>query len=345
MVTDQSVITSKIFLVAATSRTKALRIKSQGALNNVIKTELRKYSKTALIITSLFVLGIVAACGGSENGADSSEILIDGSSTVFPISQAVAEEFRRDRPEVQIPVGISGTGGGFKRFVTGETDISDASRPIKESEMEEAAANGIEYTEFTVAYDGLSVAINSANDFVTCLTTAELKQIWEPGSKVDNWNQVRSEFPSKPLRLYGPDTDSGTFDYFTAEINEEEDASRSDYTASSDDNVLVQGVSGDQGAMGYFGFAYYTENSGILNVVAVDGGAGCVEPTIATINDGTYSPLSRPMFIYVNNASLERPEVQDFIKFYMNNAGELAEEVGYVGLSEADYQAQLTDLN
>jgi phosphate transport system substrate-binding protein len=194
MVTDQSVVTSKIFLVATTSRTKTLRIKSQGALNNVIKTELRKYSKTALIITSLFVLGIVAACGGSENGADSSEILIDGSSTVFPISQAVAEEFRRDRPEVQIPVGISGTGGGFKRFVTGETDISDASRPIKESEMEEAAANGIEYTEFTVAYDGLSVAINSANDFVTCLTTAELKQIWEPGSKVDNWNQVRSEF-------------------------------------------------------------------------------------------------------------------------------------------------------
>jgi phosphate transport system substrate-binding protein len=311
----------------------------------VIKNEFKKFSKTALIFTSLIIVGIIAACGGSGSGADSSEILIDGSSTVFPISQAVAEEFRVDRPEVQIPVGISGTGGGFKRFVEGEIDIADASRPIKESESEQATANGIEYTEFVIAYDGLSIVINNANDFADCLTTAELKKIWEPGSSVDNWNEVRSGFPDKRLRLYGPDTDSGTFDYFTAEINEEEDASRSDYTASSDDNVLVQGVSGDQGAMGYFGFAYYTENSEILNVIGVDGGDGCVTPSVSTINDGSYSPLSREMFIYVNNASLARTEVRDFIEFYMNNAAELAEEVGYVGLSDADYQSQLEGLN
>lgn len=312
----------------------------------MINNELTKFSKTALIFTSLLLVGIIAACSGEGgSGADSSEILIDGSSTVFPISQAVAEEFRVDHPEVQIPVGISGTGGGFKRFVTGETDISDASRPIKESERELAAENGIEFTEFTIAYDGLSVVVSSANDFASCLTVEELKKIWEPGSTLDNWNQVRSEFPDTRLRLYGPDTDSGTFDYFTAEINGEEDASRSDYTAASDDNILVQGVSGDQGSMGYFGFAYYNENSAILNVLSVDDGAGCVEPSLTTINDGTYSPLSRPMFIYVNNASLQRPEVRDFIEFYMNNVGELAEEVGYVRLSEADYQAQLSKLN
>jgi phosphate transport system substrate-binding protein len=313
----------------------------------VIKNEFKKFSNKALIVTSLLFVGIIAACGGGEggSGAESSEILIDGSSTVFPISQAVAEEFRVDRPEVQIPVGISGTGGGFKRFVEGEIDIADASRPIKDSESAQAAANGVEFTEFTIAYDGLSIAINKSNDFATCLTVAELKKIWEPGSSVDNWNEVRSEFPDKPLRLYGPDTDSGTFDYFTAAINDKEDASRADYTASSDDNVLVQGVSGDQGAMGYFGFAYYTENSEILNVVSVDGGDGCVAPSVSTINDGSYSPLSREMFIYVNNASLERTEVRDFIEFYMNNAAELAEEVGYVGLSEADYQLQLEGLD
>ena len=312
-----------------------------------MKNEFKKFSNKALIVTSLLIVGIIAACGGGEgrSGAESSEILIDGSSTVFPISQAVAEEFRVDRPEVQIPVGISGTGGGFKRFVEGEIDIADASRPIKDSESAQAAANGVEFTEFTIAYDGLSIAINKSNDFATCLTVAELKKIWEPGSSVDNWNEVRSEFPDKPLRLYGPDTDSGTFDYFTAAINDKEDASRADYTASSDDNVLVQGVSGDQGAMGYFGFAYYTENSEILNVVSVDGGDGCVAPSVSTINDGSYSPLSREMFIYVNNASLERTEVRDFIEFYMNNAAELAEEVGYVGLSEADYQLQLEGLD
>jgi phosphate transport system substrate-binding protein len=312
----------------------------------VVHTNPKKYSKTALIAISLVVAVLLAACGdGVASGGGTDEILIDGSSTVFPISQAVAEEFRKERPDVQIPVGISGTGGGFKRFVTGETDISDASRPIKESERELAAENGIEFTEFVVAYDGLSVVINTSNDFASCLTVDEFKKVWEPGSKVNNWNQVRPDFPDKRLRLYGPDTDSGTFDYFTAEINGEEDASRSDYTASSDDNVLIQGVSGDQGAMGYFGFAYYSENTELLNILAVDGGGGCVEPTIETIKDGTYSPLSRPMFIYVNNFSLQRPIVKEFIEYYLNNAAELAEEVGFVGLTEDEYLDQFSLLN
>jgi phosphate transport system substrate-binding protein len=300
----------------------------------------------ALIVSVFFILTIVGACGdGEASGGATNEILIDGSSTVFPISQAVAEEFRKNRPEVQIPVGISGTGGGFKRFVTGETDIADASRPIKESERELAAENGIEFTEFVIAYDGLSIVINKSNDFASCLTVEELKSIWGRGSKVDNWNQVRSGFPDKPLRLYGPDTDSGTFDYFTAEINGEEDASRSDYTASSDDNVLVQGVSGDQGAMGYFGFAYYKENAEILKVIGVDSGSGCVEPSIASINGGSYSPLSRPLFVYVNNFSLQREDVRAFIEYYLNNAGALADEVGFVGLPDVDYQSQFSKLN
>ena len=294
-----------------------------------------------MVVASLIVLGAISACGSGSG----KEILVDGSSTVFPISQAVAEEFRKERPDVQVPVGISGTGGGMQRFVTGGIDIADASRQIKDSEREEAAANGIEFTEFTVAYDGLSIVVNSSNDFVSCLTVGELKSIWEPGSEIDNWNQIRGDFPDKPLRLYGPDTDSGTFDYFTKAINGEEDASRSDYTASSDDNVLVQGISGDRSAIGYFGFAYYTENREILNVVGIDEGTGCVRPSVTSINDGSYSPLSRPMFIYVNNASLELEHVRAFVRFYLNNAAELAEEVGYVGLPESEYKSQLADLN
>ena len=315
-------------------------------INKVRIMRVRKYPRPIIYFFLILLIGAISACAGSDGDSsdESNEILIDGSSTVFPISQAVAEEFRKGRAEIQIPVGISGTGGGFKRFVNGETDISNASRRIKASEKDLAVQNGVDFTEFVVAYDGLSVVINKSNDFTDCLTTQELKMIWEPGSKISNWNQVRSNFPDKPLRLYGPDTDSGTFDYFTAEINGEEDASRSDYTASSDDNVLVQGVSGDQGAMGYFGYAYFVENASLLNVLSVDNGAGCVEPSIETINDGSYMPLSREMYIYVNDSSVERPEVRAFIEFYMNNAGELAEEVGYVGLSEADYQSQLARL-
>ncbi|HIK89185.1 MAG TPA: PstS family phosphate ABC transporter substrate-binding protein [Dehalococcoidia bacterium] len=298
----------------------------------------RHKSKYLIIAPMMLIVLMLIGCSG---GGASREILIDGSSTVFPISEVVAEEFRKENPGIQIPLGISGTGGGFKRFVKGETDISDASRPIKDSERTEAAENGIEFTEFTIAYDGLSVVTHSSNDFATCLTAAELKKIWKPNSKVNNWNQIRDDFPDRVLRLYGPDSDSGTFDYFTDAINGDEDLSRGDYTASSDDNVLVQGVSGDQASMGYFGFAYYTFNRHVLNVIAVDDGDGCVAPSAESINDGSYSPLSRPMFIYVNNESLERPDVKSFIEFYLNNASELAALVGYVGLPEVEYETQL----
>ena len=303
-----------------------------------------------LLVLTLAIVGLVAiACGGESDSAGSvvestlsGNIEIDGSSTVFPISQAAAEEFRKEHPKVQIPVGISGTGGGFKRFTVGETDISDASRPIKDSEREQAAENGIEFIELKVAFDGMSILVNPDNDFVTCMTTEELKMLWEPGSTISKWNQIRSEWPDKEIRLYGPDTDSGTFDYFTDAINGEEDASRPDYTQSADDNVLVQGIAGDKNSLGYFGYAYYTENQDKLKVVAVDGGSGCITPSAASINDGSYAPLSRPMFIYVKKASLERPEVKAFIEFYLENAPVLAAEVGYVALPQADYEAGLS---
>ena len=270
----------------------------------------------------------------------SGTIEIDGSSTVFPVTVAVAEEFRVSNPQVQIPIGMSGSGGGFKRFVVGETDISNASRQIKSKEVDTANDNGIELMEFRVAWDGLSVVVSKSNDFVDCLTTEELKSIWDEGSTLDNWSQVRAGFPDKPLRLYGPGTDSGTFDYFTDEINGEEKRSRADYTASEDDNTLVQGVSGDAGALGYFGFAYYVENTETLKLLGVDSGSGCVEPSSTTIENGTYSPLSRPLYIYPKISSIQKPEVKAFLEFYMDHGGELAAEVGYVALSDADYAAQ-----
>jgi phosphate transport system substrate-binding protein len=310
----------------------------------MFSTKNQRLSRVLITAAMMAVLALAVACGGGESsdgGSSSSEIVVDGSSTVFPITQAVAEEFRRENSSVQIPVGISGTGGGFKRFVVGDTDIQNASREIKESEAEEAAANGVEFIEISVAWDGLSVIANKSNDFADCLTTEELKSIWDADSELNNWNQVRSSFPDKPLRLYGPDTDSGTFDYFTHAINGEEDRSRSDYTASADDNTLVQGVAGDGGSLGYFGYAYFSENADKLKVLGVDSGSGCVSPSIQTINDGSYSPLSRQLYIYVNKASLERQEVKDFITFFMNEGGALAEEVGYVALSDADYRANL----
>ena len=272
----------------------------------------------------------------------SGTIEIDGSSTVYPVSEAVAEEFHKLHPNVNVNVGISGTGGGFKRFTVGETDISDASRPIKESEAGAAASNRIRYIELLVGTDGLSVVVNPENDFAQCLTVDELKKVWEPGSTINNWSQVRSGFPDRPLRLYGADTDSGTFDYFTEEIVGEAQASRSDYTASADDNVLVQGIGGDRNALGYFGYAYYAENEDKLKLVAIDAGSGCVTPTADTIEGGQYKPLSRPLFIYVNRASMDKPEVKAFVEFYMTKAQQLVREVGYVPLADSAYSAGLT---
>ena len=319
----------------------------------MIPTGLKNYSGTILIISSLLASVMFFGCGGDDDSdtnsqstsKKSSEITIDGSSTVFPVTQAVAEEFRKEHPEVQIPVGISGTGGGFKRFTVGETDISNASRAIKPEEVEEAGSHGIKFIELRVAWDGISVVTSKSNNFVDCLKIEELKLIWDAGSTVDNWNQVRSDFPDKKIRLYGPDTDSGTFDYFTDEINGEEDRSRSDYTASADDNTLVQGIAGDGGSIGYFGYAYYVENSDKLKLLAVDSGSGCISPDITTINNGTYSPLSRPMFIYANTDSIDRPEVKDFLEFFMNEGGTLAEEVGYVALSDEDYRFNIELIN
>jgi phosphate transport system substrate-binding protein len=265
-------------------------------------------------------------------------IEIDGSSTVFPITQAVAEEFRKVHPNVQVPVGVSGTGGGFKRFVVGETHISNASRSIKPIEIAAAAENGVEFIEIAVGFDGVSIITNPVNDFLECLTTDELRAIWEPGSEVNRWSDVRDGLPDSEFRLYGPDTDSGTFDYFTESIIHVEDASRSDYSASADDNVLIRGVGGDKNALGYFGYAFYFSSREKLKLIAVDSGSGCIYPSSETINNGTYSPLSRPMFIYVNTAALKRVEVMEFLNFYLDNATTLVQEVGYVPLPEAMYQ-------
>jgi phosphate transport system substrate-binding protein len=264
-------------------------------------------------------------------------IEIDGSSTVYPITFAVAEEFRKIYPDVQIPVGISGTGGGMKRFAVGETSMSNASRPIKDKEAAAASENGIEFIELAIAYDGLSVVVNTANDWLDCLTTEELNKIWAPDSKLSNWSEVRDGFPNQAMRLYGPGTDSGTFDYFTDEINGEEGASRADYSPSEDDNVLVQGVAGDKGSLGYFGYAYYLPNADKLKLVAIDGGTGCISPDSTTINDGSYAPLSRPLFIYVNKADLSRPDFRVFVDYYLTNAAQYAEEVGYVALPDDMY--------
>jgi phosphate transport system substrate-binding protein len=272
-------------------------------------------------------------------------IEIDGSSTVFPITQAVAEEFQKVHADVRVNVGVSGTGGGFKRFTVGETDISDASRPIKDSEAQDAADNGIEYVEFQVAIDGLSVVVNKENTWVDYLTVEELDMIWNPNSTVFKWNDIRAEWPDQPIHLYGPGTDSGTFDYFTEVIVGTVDASRADYTASEDDNVLVQGIAGDKYALGYFGYAYYSENTETLKIVPIDSGSGPVTPSDETINAGQYTPLSRPLFIYVSKAALARPEVKSFVRYYMENAVQLVTEVGYTAYPSSVYQQNLATLD
>lgn len=282
--------------------------------------------------------------GGAEAGDGkklSGTVRVDGSSTVFPITEAVAEEFQRKYRRVRVTVGISGTGGGFKRFLLGETDINDASRRIKKVEIKKAKENSIEFIELPVAYDGITVVINPKNDFVDYLTVKELKKIWQPGSGVKKWSDVRPGWPKKPIRLYGPGTDSGTFDYFTKAINGKAQASRADFTASEDDNVLVMGVAGDVNSLGYFGYAYYAENRSKLTAVPIDAGKGPVAPSEKTINDGTYKPLARPIFIYVNKASAKRPEVSEFVKFYLENAPTLVKEVGYVPLPDKDYRLSL----
>lgn len=307
---------------------------------------------TALSGAAVLALGL-AACGdsGSTGGDDggssgddaaqvSGTIKIDGSSTVGPLSEAAAEAFQGENPEVRVTVGTSGTGGGFEKFCAGETDISDASRAIEEDEIAACRRAGIAYEEFQVANDGLSVVVNPENDWAQCLTVDQLKTIWNTGSKVNNWKDVDPSFPDQKLALYGAGTDSGTFDYFTEAVNGEEGASRSDYNATEDDNVTVQGVSGDKGGLGYFGLSYLEQNRDKLTGVAIDNGRGCVPPSSETVQDGTYAPLARPLFIYVKADSLRKAEVEAFVEYYLENTATLAEQALFVPLTD-EQQAEL----
>ena len=308
-----------------------------------------------LLGLTLAVALVAAACGGNDDSGTtggggtqlSGTINIDGSSTVAPLSEAAAELFQEQNSGVRVTVGTSGTGGGFEKFCAGETDISDASRAIEADETKACESKGIKYEEVQVANDGLSVVVNNQNTWANCLTTAQLKKIWDKGSKVDKWNQVDPSFPNEPLKLFGAGTDSGTFDYFTNAINGEEGRSRSDYSATEDDNVTVTGVSGTTGGLGYFGLSYLQENQGKIKGVQVDGGGGCVTPTVETVQDGSYKPLSRPLFIYPSDKALERPEVKAFLEFYVNNYQKIAEDALFVPLTEeqaAEAKAKITQL-
>ena len=319
----------------------------------------RPHLRLALLAAALGVFVFTAAGCGRENdesaggnGTNTAEqlsgtILIDGSSTVGPLTTSAAESYREQQPDVNIEVGVSGTGGGFERFCAGETDISNASRPIDEEEEVPICEDaGIEYTEFQVGVDALTVVVNPANDWVDCLTVDQLKTMWEPKAegKITNWNQIDPSFPDKELTLAGAGTDSGTFDYFTDVINGEEGASRSDYTPSEDDNVTVQFVEGNEGGLGYFGFSYYEENQDTLKALEVDGGDGCVAPSADTARDGSYTPLSRPLFIYVKNESLARPEVRSFVEYFLTNSIQLAEDALFIPVPDDVVQQNLTTL-
>jgi phosphate transport system substrate-binding protein len=304
------------------------------------------------LATGLGAVALLAGCGGDDEPAAgapgqalSGRIQADGSSTVGPFTTLAAERFQASNPGVRVTVGISGTGGGFERFCAGETDLSDASRPIKEEEDAICRQKGVEHVEFQVANDALTVVVNPQNDWVDCLTVEELNKIWEPGSNVKRWSQVRDGFPDLPLQLFGAGTDSGTFDYFTAEINGEEGASRADYTATEDDNVTVQGVAGARGGLGYFGFSYFEQNMGRLKAVAIDGGDGCVEPSVEAAQLGEYKPLSRPLFVYASEQSFAKPHVTAFVRFMLANAEELATGAQFVPLTDEQAAKERSDFN
>ncbi len=310
--------------------------------NTLRRVVLERRSIAAAVCAATLVL---ASCGGQsgtgggggEGGAPSGQVLVDGSSTVAPLSSAAAELFHQENPDVDVSVATSGTGGGFEKFCSRATDISNASRPIDEDEIEACEQAGIEFTELQVANDALTVVVNPANNWASCLTVEQLAAMWSPQSEgqITNWNQVDPSFPDVPLTLFGPGTDSGTFDYFTEAINGEEGASRTDYSASEDDNVLVQGVQGAPGATSYFGFTYFEENQESLKAVEVDGGQGCVAPSAQTVQDGSYTPLARPLFIYVSNSAYQdKPQVKAFVDFYAAQIDQIAEAAQFVGLNE-----------
>ncbi len=307
-------------------------------------------SATRLFSILLSVV-LLSACGSKnsdhvEGEAQklTGEVKIDGSSTVYPITEAVAEEYRTQQPDVKVTVGVSGTGGGFKKFGRGETDINDASRSIKEQEAATCKESKINYVELKIAFDGLVIVVNKENKFVDHFTVAELKKMWEPDAqeKITKWNQIRPEWPAEEFHLYGPGVASGTYDYFTEAIVGKSGSSRGDYTASEDDNVLVQGIAGDKNGIGFFGLAYYEENKDNLKLAGVDNGKGVVLPTAETVKTGTYAPLSRPVFIYVSDVAAKRAEVKDFVNFYLTHASSLVTDVGYIPLSGEEYNAETT---
>lgn len=302
----------------------------------------------ARFIAGIGAVAAVWAFGSAALGGDplNGQVKIDGSSTVAPITKAAAELFRAQQPRVNVTVGISGTGGGFKKFLEAKkelrTDISDASRPISPTELSKAAEVGVTFIELPIAYDGIAVVVNPKNTFCDHLTLAELKRIWEPQSTIKNWKDVRPGFPDVPLKLYGPGHDSGTFDYFTEAVVGKEDASRADFTANEDDNVLVRGIEGDAGALGYFGYAYYEPNKAKLKLLAIDNGDGKpVKPTFDTIRSGEYKPLSRPLFLYVNAEAAKRPEVAAFLEFFFTDPKKIVEHprVNYVAIPSEVYAA------
>jgi phosphate transport system substrate-binding protein len=310
------------------------------------RTKEKKHMRKLLVfaVCSALALG-AAACGdddddngGSGGGGGSADlsgtIRVDGSSTVAPLTEAAAELFQAENPDVRVTVGTSGTGGGFEKFCAGETDISDASRAIEEDEVAICKKNNVAYEELQVANDGLTVVVNPGNDWASCLTVDELKKVWEPKSQVNSWSQINPDFPDTELELFGAGTDSGTFDYFTEAINGEEGASRTDYNATEDDNVTVQGVQGSEGAMGYFGLSYAEQNPDAVKPVEIDGGDGCVAPSAETVQDGSYKPLSRPLFIYPSAEALKRPEVKAFVEFYLENQQQITEQALFVPMTE-----------
>lgn len=319
-----------------------------------IQKQVTKTAKSVAVLSVLALTVSLTACGGEQAATDgngtptadnvaaggsnlSGTVVVDGSSTVFPISEAMAEEFQKANPGVRVTVAQSGTGGGFKKFCNNETDISNASRPIRAEEIEACKKGGVEYIELPIAFDGISVVVNPQNNWAKCLTVAQLNTMWgkDAQGKINNWNQIDPKFPDQKLSLYGPGTDSGTYDFFTKGITGKEGESRGDFTASEDDNTLVQGVAGDKGGLGFFGYAYYFNNKEKLSLVAIDNGKGCVEPNPDTISNGTYQPLSRPEFIYVKKSSASRPEVKAFVDFHLAKANQkLVSEVGYVPLPD-----------
>lgn len=295
------------------------------------------------MVVSIGLLLISCSGSGSENTL-SGEVRIDGSSTVFPITEAIAEEFRSEAPDVRVTVGVSGTGGGFQKFIRGDIDINNASREIQPTEIEAAQNNNVEYVQLSVAYDGLAVVVNPENDWVEYLTVEELNKIWEPSAQetITKWSEIREGWPDQDFRLYGPGVASGTYDYFTEAIVGKSGSSRGDFTASEDDNVLVQGIATDKFALGFFGLAYFEENADKLRLVGVqNGGNSPVEPSLETVSNGTYTPLSRPLFIYVSKSAAEKEPVREFVHFYLENAPQLSKEIGYVPMPDSVYQSQI----